>query len=792
MTDSRNSSLFGNNEETYIRQRQSEAYDPFAQAMPVSGEPLFPASLVFHNDAWNEADAQEATGEVAGETIEETPEDTAEAVVAVDEQPQVADYNRWYVMPATDIDTPEVTPDTSSDIGPDMLVAEASHANAQSYAPVYEAASHEVAQSSQREMPAASPKPVLNERDLLFNRHFAVLMDLMQHGAWPQAVEKILALRTEFPEAEALDALLDEATLKADLMTQWAHKIKGRRLTVGQEWIIRRSLPFFLLLALFISGAVFYQTFLAPSRQVVAMERQNQALVEEATGLLQVGQIDQAIELYDLILSHNPDYQAAQQGLAEASRLSSLAVTYDLAIRVANTGNLERSLLMLQSIKATSPAFRDIDARITRVTSLLDAQESYQRAERAFAQRRWIDAITYYEETRLIAADYEAARLGVRLSTAYFLAAQKVMTQWPSAQFGTEQIRDFLRVAQAINEQDNGQDATIDLFLSQLDAFMKGERAVRNNLAQAVELWRELYDQQPDFLGGYLAEQLYRANLALAAEIRTDDPDYARELYTLAATMPVHDSSEARSQLQSLGATIPVAQPTPTPRPTVAYFAPIAADVVAGAAVDVAAAPAEPAATATPEATATPANSFQGWIVFRSTRTGVEEIYIMRGDGSEQQLAPQELRSQIDMLYHQERRGADGREVTVQSATGRSDANLYMASSDGINVNLLTDHNTDEYDPAWSPAAARIVFVANQTGNDEIWSMREDGSDQRQFTFNEWEWDKHPTWSPDGNQIAFFSNRSGQRQIWAMAADGSNQRSLSNNSYDDWDPVWIK
>ncbi len=300
-------------------------------------------------------------------------------------------------------------------------------------------------------------------------------------------------------------------------------------------------------------------------------------------------------------------------------------------------------------------------------------------------------------------------------------------------------------------------------------------------MGQAINIWRGLYVDQPAFLGGYLAEQLYRAYLALAAEVRDSDRDYARELYELAASMPVADSSEARTQLENWGAAVPTPQPTATPEPTVAFVAPVVVAPVV-----------ETPVPATPEPTPTPSVSYQGWIAFRSTRSGSEEIYIMRADGSEQQLAPEEIRGQLDALYQSEQRAPDGRLVYVQSAAGRSDANIFNTSSDGVTTAMLTDYKGDEYDPVWSSTGEWIAFVANHTGNDEIWIMRAEGSEQRQLTFNNWEWDKHPTWSPDGSQIAFFSNRSGQRQIWAMSNDGSNQRNLSNNSYDDWDPVWIK
>lgn len=165
----------------------------------------------------------------------------------------------------------------------------------------------------------------------------------------------------------------------------------------------------------------------------------------------------------------------------------------------------------------------------------------------------------------------------------------------------------------------------------------------------------------------------------------------------------------------------------------------------------------------------------------------------MRPDGSDQQRAPQEIASQIDALYAQGRLSPDGaREVYVQTAPDRSDANVFVTHGPGQSPTMLTNETGDEYDPRWSPNGEWITYVGNSTGNDEIYLVRPDGSDKRQLTWNEWPWDKHPSWSPDSSQIAFFSNRSGKRQIWIMSYDGTNQRNISNNGYEDWDPVWLK
>lgn len=96
------------------------------------------------------------------------------------------------------------------------------------------------------------------------------------------------------------------------------------------------------------------------------------------------------------------------------------------------------------------------------------------------------------------------------------------------------------------------------------------------------------------------------------------------------------------------------------------------------------------------------------------------------------------------------------------------------------------------WDPAWSPTDDLIVFVSNETRNDEIYVVAKDQWPPRQLTRNEWAWDKHPSWSPDGQQIVFESNRDGQQRLWLMNADGGNQRPLTDPILGAYAPVWVK
>jgi len=94
--------------------------------------------------------------------------------------------------------------------------------------------------------------------------------------------------------------------------------------------------------------------------------------------------------------------------------------------------------------------------------------------------------------------------------------------------------------------------------------------------------------------------------------------------------------------------------------------------------------------------------------------------------------------------------------------------------------------------PVWSPINDTVAFVANETGNDEIWSLRRGTWPPAQLTYSAEHADYHPSWSPNGSYIVFTSNRSGSRQLWMMNADGSSQRQLTFFTFEAWEPVWVK
>ena len=154
--------------------------------------------------------------------------------------------------------------------------------------------------------------------------------------------------------------------------------------------------------------------------------------------------------------------------------------------------------------------------------------------------------------------------------------------------------------------------------------------------------------------------------------------------------------------------------------------------------------------------------------------------------------------------------------VTAQTFTSDKRFEAYVGSdpNGGRPQIFVIDHQTNtvkmvtrfgsgvSYDPAFAPDSYHLVFVSQELGTDNIYTITRDGTDLRRLTRiagqnwpTTWEWSKRPTWSADGEEIAFWSNRvSGAREIWVMNADSSNLHTISDDPRpsEDWDPVWLR
>jgi Tol biopolymer transport system component len=143
---------------------------------------------------------------------------------------------------------------------------------------------------------------------------------------------------------------------------------------------------------------------------------------------------------------------------------------------------------------------------------------------------------------------------------------------------------------------------------------------------------------------------------------------------------------------------------------------------------------------------------------------------------------------------------ANGKRIayTVYSSTG--EGRLYVMDADGSDQHALPgaslidrlSGNAGGEEPAVSPDGKRIAFAATAgKDNEEIYTVRIDGSRRTRLTDIPGNDHWPPTWSPDGTRIAFTSEGTGgNSEIYAMNSDGSGLTKLTDSPADDAFPAW--
>jgi eukaryotic-like serine/threonine-protein kinase len=147
-------------------------------------------------------------------------------------------------------------------------------------------------------------------------------------------------------------------------------------------------------------------------------------------------------------------------------------------------------------------------------------------------------------------------------------------------------------------------------------------------------------------------------------------------------------------------------------------------------------------------------------------------LWLVAYPGGETRRITRDLRSYIEFSAT-----ADGK--TVVAVESRLVSHLWtVAVEDPRSARQITSGSTAQDGGAgltWTPDE-RLIFASNAGGTQSLWSVREDGAERHQITFEAVR-DSRPTVSPDGRLLAFASSRT--PGIWCANIDGSNMRLLA-------------
>jgi TolB protein len=83
---------------------------------------------------------------------------------------------------------------------------------------------------------------------------------------------------------------------------------------------------------------------------------------------------------------------------------------------------------------------------------------------------------------------------------------------------------------------------------------------------------------------------------------------------------------------------------------------------------------------------------------------------------------------------------------------------LFIANADGSDEHPLIANRDVDYDPAWSPEGAWIVFTSDRGGSADLFRVKPDGTGLERLT-DDPAYDDQAAFSPDGKQLVFVSTR---------------------------------
>ncbi len=168
------------------------------------------------------------------------------------------------------------------------------------------------------------------------------------------------------------------------------------------------------------------------------------------------------------------------------------------------------------------------------------------------------------------------------------------------------------------------------------------------------------------------------------------------------------------------------------------------------------------------------------------TDYGTRRIYVMRADGSRRRLVADLRGEGSDLSW-----SPDGKWFATQAYRKGSYDLLLIRVADG--AKRWVDSTTrNEWQPDWSPDGTRLVFSRDMGTQDDLFSIRTDGTGQRRLTRTADISESGPVWSPNGKKIAFVHLviAGNVRNLAIMPATGGFPSTIYDAPGDDFDIAW--
>jgi TolB protein len=170
-------------------------------------------------------------------------------------------------------------------------------------------------------------------------------------------------------------------------------------------------------------------------------------------------------------------------------------------------------------------------------------------------------------------------------------------------------------------------------------------------------------------------------------------------------------------------------------------------------------------------------------ITYMSYESGQPQVYLLQIETGQRELV-----GDFPGMTFAPRFSPDGQRVIMSLLRDDGNSNIFAMDLRSRTTTRLTNSNSIDTSPSYSPDGSQVVFTSDRGGRAQIYVMGADGSNQTRISFGDGVYST-PVWSPRGDLIAFTKQSGGQFQIGVMRTDGSGERILSTGFAQEG-PTW--
>jgi outer membrane protein assembly factor BamD (BamD/ComL family) len=341
-------------------------------------------------------------------------------------------------------------------------------------------------------------------------------MRVLDRGDAADAAAKLRELTKLYPDEPQLQDVLVRTELQASLGDTKPAPVVRRSPAPALRRVVLILLGLTVCLIAMAGFAAAYVKFVGGSQDNRRQELYIQSLRREGQARMAAGDWSGARAAFAELLTAVPGDPEAEAAIARSEQQEILDQWYVDAVAAQQQGDIETALNLFRQIESQAPGYLDVRQRIESAEELQNLETLWQQSEAAIQAGDWNSTIALLRQIRAQNPDFRRDDVEEQLYQVYAQLARELIAGADGSVDTLRQAVSYLDEALAIRPADQNlvEERRLTIgFVAGADAF------AREQWADAVARWEEVYNAQPGYQNGILPGYLDQAYPKAATEL---------------------------------------------------------------------------------------------------------------------------------------------------------------------------------------------------------------------------------------------------------------------------------